>query len=42
MAGLLTILYKGDLSLCDYVNVRALDCTSATLKGEVTTDQADA
>ncbi len=36
------IFDKGDLSLCDYVNVRALDCTSATLKGEVTTDKADA
>ena len=33
---------KGDLNLCDYVNVRALDCTSATLRGEVTTDKADA
>ena len=33
---------KGDLSLCDYVNVRALECTSATLKGEVTSDKADA
>ena len=36
------IFDKGDLSLCDYVNVRALDCTSATLKGEVTMDKADA
>ena len=36
------IFDKGDLSLCDYVNVRAIDCTSATLKGEVTTDKADA
>jgi len=33
---------KGDLNLCDYVNVRALDCTSATLRGEVTTDKEDA
>jgi len=36
------IFDKGDLNLCDYVNVRALDCTSATLRGEVTTDKADA
>lgn len=34
------IFDKGDLNLCDYVNVRALGCTSATLKGEVTTDKA--
>ena len=34
------IFDKGDLKLCDYVNVRAIDCTSATLIGEVTTDQA--
>ena len=39
---IVVIFDKGDLSLCDYVNVRAIDCTSATLKGEVTTDKADA
>ena len=39
---IVVIFDKGNLSLCDYVNVRAIDCTSATLKGEVTTDKADA
>jgi len=36
------IFDKGDLKPCDYVNVRALRCTSVTLIGEVTTDKADA
>ena len=36
------IFDKGDHKPCDYVNVRALACTTVTLLGEVTTDPADA
>ncbi len=33
---------KGDLKPCDYVNVRAIECTTVTLLGEVTSDKFDA
>jgi tRNA-2-methylthio-N6-dimethylallyladenosine synthase len=33
---------KGDVKPCDYVNVKATSCTSMTLKGELTTEEAEA
>ena len=36
------IFPKGDVKPCDYVNVKATSCTSMTLLGELTTEEADA
>jgi tRNA-2-methylthio-N6-dimethylallyladenosine synthase len=33
---------KENVQPCDYVNVRAMSCTTVTLRGELTTDEADA